>query len=74
MINNILNKVIKNETVFQHDKTNKNMHSRDRLQLLIDYTFDFAKLVDVYDNIVDYIQQLLSFDQIIDHIVNPKKM
>ena len=51
IFNNVQNKFVKNETLFNMIIQNKNMNAKQQIQLLIDYKFDFVKLINVYDNI-----------------------
>ena len=44
-------KYVKNQTLFNMIKQNKNVNPIDSLQLLMDYKFDFEKLINVYDNV-----------------------
>ena len=44
-------KYVKNQTLFNMIKQNKKMTDKDKLQMLIDYGFNFEKLVNVYDNV-----------------------
>ena len=51
IFNHVGNEFVKNETLFNMIKQNINMDRLQSVQILIDYKFDFGKLVNVYDNI-----------------------
>ena len=51
-INTIFNtKYVKNQTLFNMIMQNTNMGTTNSLKLLIDYKFDFQRLINVYDNV-----------------------
>ena len=51
IFNHIGNKFVENETLFNMIKQNTNMNTEQKIQLLIDYKFDFLKLFNICDNI-----------------------
>ena len=51
IFNNIGNRYVKNETLFNMIKQNTNMPIWSVIKLLIEYEFDFKKLFNEYDNI-----------------------
>ena len=51
IFNNVGNKFVQHETVFNMIAQNNNMGPITKVHLLIDYKFDFMRLSNIYDNI-----------------------